>query len=959
MGHRFDDRTDFSLCGGFEIRLYRDMVTMQSSAEEKIALFASLFKGRADVFARRFENRRTGRSGYAPACANEWLPGICEKPRVKCVRCPHRAFIPVGDSVIRQHLLGKDERGAPFVLGLYPMLPDETCCFLALDLDKADWRADAAALMETCGRLRVSAALERSRSGNGAHVWIFFSEPVPAVLARKLGAVLLTATMERRPELGFDSYDRMFPNQDTLPSGGFGNLIALPLQFDPRKSGNTLFLQENFEPWPDPWAFLSSLQRITRAEVARVVDDAQERDLVLGVRAVPVEEGLEKPWRLAPSRLPSEGLEGMVPERIVLTLGDQIYIDNSGLTPSLRNRLIRLAAFQNPEFYKAQAMRLPTYTLPRIIACAEEYPDHIALPRGCLEDVKTLLKHYGIRRKIVDERFKGVAIGVEFQGKLRDDQQKAMNHLLKHDIGVLAATTAFGKTVLAAAVIAERGVNTLILVHRKQLMEQWVERLSAFLSINEKEIGRLGGGKRSLKGKVDVALLPSLVRKGQVDDRIAEYGQVIVDECHHVSARNFELGLRRAKARYVLGLSATVTRKDGHHPIIFMQCGPVRHRVEAGDHAGTQALSKQVIVRPTGFKPLSEESENIRLNFGRWLNEISLDERRNRLIVEDVLLALEANEHPLVLTERVEHLSVLAEAFLKRGVPVVQLQGGLSSRELDAALKGRGVEKRVVIATGKFVGEGFDDPKLDALFLTMPVSWKGVLTQYVGRLHRQVSGKTRVRVYDYADVNHPVFSRMFDRRCKVYETLGYTVLIPAGAIPGWPTDVPLPVNPEWKRDHGGSVRRLVRDGVDIPLAQLFVDASYEAVSGALVGEDRARSASELFLWRRLESLSTTAGHFRMNETLAIPFRGQGGVEVDFLDRDRRIVIELDGAAHFRSLEAYRRDREKDMLLQMNGFLVLRCLAGDLTTHLDEVLDRILKAVSASMSLEPCRRALPR
>jgi len=907
-------------------------------------LFLSLFRGREDVYARRFENRKTGRSGYAPACGNEWVRGLCEKPRIKCANCLNRAFLPVDADAVRCHLTGVDEKGKPFVMGIYPMLPDETCRFLALDLDKADWRADAAALLETCGRLKVSAALERSRSGNGAHLWIFFIEPVSAVLARKLGAVLLTGTMERRPELGFDSYDRMFPNQDTLPSGGFGNLIALPLQSEARKSGNTLFLQENFEPWPDPWAFLFSLQRMTRAEVARVVEDAQQRDLVLGVRAVPEEEGFEKPWRLKPSRLPSELLEEAVPERIVLTLSDQIYIEKSDLTPSLRNRLLRLAAFQNPEFYKAQAMRLPTYTLPRIIACAEEYPDHIALPRGCLEDVKTLLKHYGIRRKTVDKRFKGVAIHVEFQGELREDQQKAMNHLLKHDTGVLAATTAFGKTVLAAAVIAERGVNTLILVHRKQLMEQWVERLSAFLSMSEKEIGRLGGGKRSLKGVVDVALLPSLVRKGQVDDRIAEYGQVIVDECHHVSARNFELGLRRAKARYVLGLSATVTRKDGHHPIIFMQCGPVRHRVEAGDHAGTQSFSKQVIVRPTGFKPLVEDSENIRQDFGRWLNEIRLDESRNRMIVEDVLSALEAKEHPLVLTERVEHLSVLAEAFLKRGVSVVQLRGGLSSRELDTALKGRDVEKRVVVATGKFVGEGFDDPKLDALFLTMPVSWKGVLTQYVGRLHRQVKGKTRVRVYDYADVNHPVFSRMFDRRCKVYEALGYTVLIPASAIPGRPTDVPLPVNPEWKRDHGNSVRRLVRDGVDIPLAQLFVDASYEAVSGELAGEDRARSASELFLWRRLESLSVTAGRFKMNETLAIPFRGQGFMEVDFLDREAKLVIELDGAAHFSSLEAYRRDREKDMLLQEKGFWVLRFLAGDLTTHLDVVLDRILRAV---------------
>ncbi len=924
------------------------MITNQSTPDEKVALFLSLFRGREDVFARRFENRKTGRSGYAPACGNEWVVGICEKPRIKCAACPNRAFVVVDASVIRQHLTGKDETGKPFVMGVYPMLLDETCRFLAVDLDKADWQSDAKALLETCERLNVPVALERSRSGNGGHLWVFFTEPLPAILARKLGAMLLTETMERRPELGFDSYDRMFPNQDTLPSGGFGNLIALPLQYEARQRGNTLFLQENFEPWPDPWAFLSSLQKMTPAEVKGLVETSQANGRILGVRAVPEEEGTDEPWRLRPSRLPPTLLEGTIPEKVSLTLGDQIYLDKSELTPSLRNRLLRLAAFQNPEFYKAQAMRLPTYQLPRIIACAEEYPDHFALPRGCLEDVKKLLKHYGIRRKTKDTRYQGVPIQVQFKGELREDQLKAMESLLKHDTGVLAATTAFGKTVLAAAMIAERGVNTLILVHRKQLMEQWVERLTTFLTMQEDEIGRLGGGRRKLKGRVDVALLPSLVRKGNVDDRIAEYGQIIVDECHHVSARSFELGLRRAKAKYVLGLSATVTRKDGHHPIIFMQCGPVRHRVEAREHAGTQALSKQVIVRPTGFTSMIEDSENVRQNFTAWMQELTLEASRNQIIVADVMSALEAKEHPLVLTERVEHLNILAEALREKGVQLTILQGGLSRKELDVALgarkSGEEGEKRVVLATGKFVGEGFDDPVLDALFLTMPVSWKGILAQYVGRLHRQADGKHRVRVYDYADVNHPVFSRMFDRRCKVYEKLGYTVLIPASAIPGWPTDVPLPVNPEWKRDHANSVRRLVRDGVDVPLAKLFVDASYEEVSAALVGEERARSASELFLWRRLESLPETAGRFQMNEKLPIPFRGQAMMEVDFMDRGSRLVIELDGAAHFRDLEAYRRDREKDSLLQEKGFWVLRFLAGDLTTHLDTVLDRILRAV---------------
>ena len=360
-----------------QFRITRDqpdgLVHHLSPPESKIALFRSLFRGRDDVYPRRFENRKTGKSGYSPACGNEWVPGLCEKPRIKCAACPNQRFLPVTDQVVRWHLSGHDDSGRDFVMGVYPLLRDETCFFLAADLDKAQWQEDAQAILETCRRLDLAAALERSRSGNGGHIWLFFEQAIPATLARKLGAHLLTETMERRPGIGLDSYDRFFPNQDTLPQGGFGNLIALPLQKRPRELGNSVFLDDGHLPHADQWAFLSRIRKIDRASVERIVAEAEKRGRVVGVRLAPVDEDAAAPWAAPPSRRRTEPpLAGPLPERLELILGDQIYIAKDPLPPGLYNRLVRLAAFQNPEFYKAQAMRLPTYDKPRIIACAED-----------------------------------------------------------------------------------------------------------------------------------------------------------------------------------------------------------------------------------------------------------------------------------------------------------------------------------------------------------------------------------------------------------------------------------------------------------------------------------------------------------------------------------------------------------------------------------------------------------
>ncbi|MFZ4397065.1 MAG: TOTE conflict system archaeo-eukaryotic primase domain-containing protein [Kiritimatiellia bacterium] len=923
--------------------------TQSATPETKIALFRALFRGRTDVYPRRFESRRTGKSGYTPACANEWVRDLCDKRATPCGKCAHRRFLPVTDATFRQHLTGHDETGREFIMGVYPMLMDETCYFLAADFDRETWWDDVAATAETCHQLGLPVAIERSRSGNGAHLWLFFEEAVPARLARDLGAHILTETMERRPDIGLGSYDRFFPNQDTLPEGGLGNLIALPLQRQPRQAGHSVFLDGAGQPYPDQWAFLASIRKISRAEVERLVRTAESRDRVIGVPCVLAEEDDRAPWSTPPSRRHREPtLPEPLPKTLELVLGNEIYLAKEALPPALRNRLIRLAAFQNPEFYKAQAMRRPTRGLPRVIACAEAHPQHIGLPRGCLDNLLHTLAALGIQPSLRDERCGGTPLTVTFTGTLRPEQEPAAQALAAHDLGILAATTAFGKTVIAAWLIAQRGVNTLVLVGTKQLMAQWVERLATFLSVPAKSIGRIGGGKKKPTGHLDVALMQSLVRHGVVHDCVGTYGQIIVDECHHLSAPSYEQLVRRAKARYVTGLSATLIRKDGHHPIISMQCGPVRYRVDAKQQAAQRPFTHHVLVRPTAFLPTPPADTDVRRQFQALYAELLADERRNQLICDDVLEVIRQGRAPVVLTERTEHLAKLAAQLAPAIRHVTVLHGGLSRKAHQAALAQMAAipagEPHVLLATGRFLGEGFDDARLDTLFLTLPVSWRGTIAQYAGRLHRLHDGKREVRIYDYADLNTPMLARMFDRRCQGYEAIGYVILLPASAVPGWPAEVPLPVEPEWKRDYAASVQRLIRDGVDADLGNLFVHAARKLHAEAS-GEARARSASEAFLFRRLETLPATTGQFRLNVLLPIAFQAQSQMEVDFLAAPVRLVIELDGPQHLSDPVAYRRDRHKDALLQEHGYFVLRFLAEDVGQQLNHVLDTILRTLA--------------
>ena len=731
------------------------------STTEKVTLFRRLFRGRTDVFPIRWESKTTGKVGYAPACANEWKAGVCNKPSIKCSDCNHRLLRPLTDSVIYEHLAGR------CTVGVYPLLADDSCHFLAADFDEAEWKEDAQAFIQSCHELGVPAALEISRSGNGAHVWIFFSGSVSARDARRLGTAIISHTCTRTRQLKLESYDRLFPNQDTMPKGGFGNLIALPLQKKPRENGCSVFVDAALHPYPDQWGFLASVELMPAHDIEPTILRATGGMHPLDVTFID-EEDLKEPWkRSAPS---SKKLSGVMPASLTVTLGNLLYFEKDQLPQALANRLIRLAAFQNPEFYKAQAMRMSVWDTPRVIGCAENYPNHITLPRGCLDAVQELLRGNGIRCDLHDERYEGESINVDFAGTLRIDQEAAVAAMLHHDTGVLCAPTAFGKTVTAAAIIAERGVNTLVLVHRTELLKQWQERLQSFLGIGKGVVGTIGGGKAKPTGKIDIAVMQSLSRQGEVNPLVENYGQVIIDECHHVGAVSFDAILKRVKAKYVLGLTATPIRRDGQQPIIFMQCGPIRHKAAKPASAPhdleviPQMLHKRIDL------PLDAGIQDV-------FRQLAIDEERTMAIAAQIEDSFSQGRKVLVLTERTEHLDAIQAALIGKIPSLFVLHGRMTKKvrttlvtELNALPPD---EPRVLLATGKLVGEGFDHPPLDTLVLAMPISWTGTLQQYAGRLHREHATKTDVKVIDFVDTGHPALIRMWDKRQRGYRAMGY------------------------------------------------------------------------------------------------------------------------------------------------------------------------------------------
>lgn len=537
-----------------------------SSNSEKVVFFRSLFDGRKDVFAKRFDNLKTGKKGYSPCCENQWKRGVCSLAKGwKCSSCPNRKFVPYSEEIVRWHLRGFDSRNKPFEVGLYPMDADETVSFAVIDFDKSTWRRDALAVARKAREMGLPAAIERSRSGKGAHIWFFFSERISAKIVRAALSYILTLTLEAHPEISLDSYDRIIPNQGTLPKGGFGNLIALPLQSAARKNDNSVFVDDDWVAHKDQWRFLASVRRIEKHEMYRLVDRSKAEHRSLVEMGLQVRDDMQ-PWTVylplwSAGTLNRAGVEAPM-KSIDVVLANRVYVSQENLNDEMRGRLIRAASFANPEFQKAERMKRSVYGTPRIISRALNGERYLELPRGCLDVVNRILSEGGFSARIEDKKYGGVPLDVTFQGRLRPIQEAAIGAIQKHDNGILAAGTAFGKTIVAIDMIARRRVNTLVLVNRRQLQTQWISRIAAFLGMDEKMIGKIGGGADRWTGNIDVALIQSLSRKGYVDSRVKEYGQIIVDECHAVGAESFEALIDAAPCKYILGLSATVMRND-------------------------------------------------------------------------------------------------------------------------------------------------------------------------------------------------------------------------------------------------------------------------------------------------------------------------------------------------------------------------------------------------------------
>ena len=757
------------------------------SLDERVALFMSLFKGRKDVFARRWFSKSTGKAGYQPVCVNEWRRGVCDKKKFKCAECPNRDFAPLTSQDVYRHLEGKDENCCD-VVGLYAIMLDNNCSFLCTDFDdkscKHGYKDDVLAFVGVCRDWQIPYAIERSRSGNGAHVWIFFEEPLPAFKARRLGNAILTEAMNRDGRMSFHSYDRFFPNQDRMPEGGFGNLVALPLQGRARKNLNTVFVDDDFLAYKDQWTFLYNIKKLREDDVDKRLNLHVNEEF--GALSTSSES---KPW-VTPT--PQDVTKADFYSTMEIVKADKIYIPLKSISAKVLNHLKRIAAFRNPEFYSKQALRLSTYSVPRIISCFDITDEYLAMPRGCEDAILSFLNDNNVKYSITDETSHGKKISVTFTGKEREEQTDAINALLTYSNGVLHATTAFGKTVTAAAIIARKKVNTLILVHSKALLTQWHERLTEFLDIDFKEpeepkkrgrkkvfspIGCLDSAGNSLHGVIDIALIQSCLDENGVKPFVQDYGMVIVDECHHVSSITFEHVLKNIKAHTVYGLTATPIRKDGQQPIIFMQCGPIRFSADAKSQLAKQSFDRYLIPRFTSYRSITEDRQTITAMY----QSLSEDTVRNDLIVKDICKAVDSGRTPIILTNRTSHVTLLAEK-LKTTIPnVITLTGSGSTKDKRGALQRLQTispsEPLVIVATGKYVGEGFDYPRLDTLFLALPISWKGLVAQYAGRLHRENEGKKDVRIYDYIDIHEPVCDSMYRKRLKGYASIGYKTII--------------------------------------------------------------------------------------------------------------------------------------------------------------------------------------
>ncbi len=773
--------------------------------------FYSMFKGRTDVYSKRGSkpNPKTGKTGYYTQCWNFWKDGICPKKsgkKIKCGECSNQNYKQLRGEVIMQHLIGEKEDCSD-VIGLYPILQDETCNFLVFDFDNHDekskfddfantddeWIDEVNAMRSICKFNDVSVLVERSRSGKGAHLWLFFEQPIPAATARKFGTALLTKGAESVNQKSFKSYDRMLPAQDHMPEGGLGNLIALPLQGRALRSGNSAFIDEHWNAYPDQWKVLRSASKITKAFIEEKISE-WSADGLLGLLAEDMsgtaeksDNSISKPWEKKKKNFELADVDGTLD----ITMANQIYIDTGNVKPRLQNQIRRLAAFSNPEYYKNQAMGFGTRGTARIISCSRDLNQYLCIPRGCEERLVEKLEESGIAYKKTDRRQNGRKIAVTFIGELRQEQKEASEEILNHDIGILGAATAFGKTAVGAYLIAARKVNTLVLVHNREIMNNWVEDFEKFLIVHEEPpeyktatgrikkrksvIGRMYAGHNSVTGIIDVVMISSLGKNGEINQLVKDYGLVIMDECHHGASQTAEEVLNEVNAKYVYGLTATPKRDDGQEPKIFMQFGPIRYRYTAKDRAKEQGIEHFVYPRFTRL--VHPDGETIKINDAYKLARES--DIRNKQIVADVSKCLEKRRTPIVLTKFKEHAAVLFDMLKDSTDHIFLLQGGKRAKERDLIRQHMKEvpenETIILVAIGQYIGEGFNYPRLDTMMLTTPIAWEGDVEQYAGRLHRDFEGKQEVIIYDYVDSHIRVLEKMYHKRLRAYKKIGYEI----------------------------------------------------------------------------------------------------------------------------------------------------------------------------------------
>ena len=768
---------------------------------DKIAsdFFMMFCRGRKDLYDLRYTNPKTGKNGYYTQCFNRWDRGchIQKKDGVRCKDCELRAYKPVTLPLIKAHMNGTDPNGND-VVAIYPMLENNLCQLLVFDFDNHAkgaeqedyantddrWKEEINALRRICKNLDVDAVVERSRSGRGAHLWIFFKEMIPARLARKFGFALLEKGAESVNLKSFKYYDRMIPTQDALPEGGLGNVIALPLQGMALKSGNSAFVDENWNAYEDQLKVLVGTRRLTRQEI----DDYLSLWYSTGFTSE--DNGTDAPWDKN-SEIEAGSVKGVV--RIVLA--DRIYIDSSGMSNKTKRQLRRMATFSNKQYFQNQAMDMPNYDESRFIYLGSDEGKYIVLPRGLREDIQKKFDNAGIRYKIEDKRTQGRELNISFKGELRESQIPAAETMLENETGILHAATAFGKTVVCCDMIARRGISTLILVDRADLMNQWIKRLDEFLDIDEELpeyqtktgrtrkrkslIGNLQGAHDTLTGIVDVAMIRSLKKKDGFHPMLKEYAQVYFDECHHAASESAIEVLQEINAKYVYGVTATPKRGDGKEKINEFLLGPIRYRFTAKDRAEEQNIDHLVYPR---FTRTVKPHHLSKTPYGNDAYElIRNNDVRDEQIIRDVADCVQAGRTPVVLTKYVDHANKLSERLKKYADRLILLTGANGTKVRRAQVKELNEvddsDSLILVGTGSLLGEGFDFPRLDTLFMATPVSGENVVEQYVGRLNRDYDGKENVIVYDYVDSHIPKFDKMYAARLKAYKKIGYELCV--------------------------------------------------------------------------------------------------------------------------------------------------------------------------------------